>query len=102
MAARVADIANYIGSGNVEHLVAIHAAPEWLWSALVAAMVENEWSVDADVGIGQFMQLVEIHAAPEWLWSAIGGLLQSERAWRHQWRPSRPEPPEHANTAASV
>jgi hypothetical protein len=42
IAVRAADIANYSGSGNVEHLVAIYAAPEWLWAALVAAMVEGE------------------------------------------------------------
>ena len=33
-AARVADIAGYMDAKNVEHLVAIHTAPEWLWSAL--------------------------------------------------------------------
>jgi hypothetical protein len=46
MAARAAE--SHVGfdlSRDFKTLVEIHAAPEWLWSALVSAMVEGEWTV---------------------------------------------------------
>lgn len=34
-------------SDDFRHLAEIHAAPRWLWSALVAALIDKEWSVDS-------------------------------------------------------
>ena len=31
-------------------LIEIHAAPEWLWAALVEAMIEHEWTVEQTCG----------------------------------------------------
>ena len=45
-AARVAADA-HARTDDFRTLVAIHAAPRWLWRALVAAMVEGKWTVEA-------------------------------------------------------
>jgi hypothetical protein len=43
-AARVAESADpNVGITQFMQLVEIHAAPEWLWRALVEAMVEGKW-----------------------------------------------------------
>jgi protein gp37 len=34
------------GNDHFRHLAEIHAAPEWVWVALVEALKANEWSVD--------------------------------------------------------
>ncbi len=44
-AAKVAAVTD-VGHDRFAELVEIHAAPEWLWSALVAAMVKGGWSVE--------------------------------------------------------
>jgi hypothetical protein len=47
-AAEVSSVTN-VGhdlSEQFQTLVEIHAAPGWLWSALVTAMVDGEWSVE--------------------------------------------------------
>ncbi|HWY83107.1 MAG TPA: hypothetical protein VNY10_14475 [Roseiarcus sp.] len=40
-AAEVEEAVPNVGHGQFIQLVEIHAAPEWLWSALVSAMVEG-------------------------------------------------------------
>lgn len=66
-AARVAetvmDIHNDL-SAQWQHLSAIHAAPRWLWSALVSALIDNEWSVEA---VRKAVKAVaEAPEPPEW------------------------------------
>ena len=52
------------------HLAEIHAAPPWLWSALVEAMLPNKddqkgWTVEAtQKQVGRFAKL---QAPPEWV-----------------------------------
>jgi ParB-like chromosome segregation protein Spo0J len=46
-AAEVADITRVINADSWRHLAEIHAAPRWLWRALVAQMVADGWTVEA-------------------------------------------------------
>jgi hypothetical protein len=49
-AARVAEAVPHMGydlSERVRHIAEIHAAPGWLWPALVAAMLGKGWNVEA-------------------------------------------------------
>ena len=46
-AAEVAECAHVRTDVDFRSLTAIHPAPEWLWPALVAAMVAGEWTVEA-------------------------------------------------------
>lgn len=45
-AARVAATVTDIRHGDFQTLVAIHVAPEWLWPAMVEAMVAENWTVE--------------------------------------------------------
>lgn len=45
-AAEVSLAVSYVGNENYSQLVAVHAAPRWLWGALVAALVAGGWSVE--------------------------------------------------------
>lgn len=49
-AARVAESVTDVGydiADKFSQLVEIHAAPEWLWSALVSALIAEDWTVEA-------------------------------------------------------
>lgn len=51
-------------SDKTRHLAEIHAAPSWLWSALVARLIEKEWSVD--VTRKAVKALSDLPEVPEW------------------------------------
>lgn len=46
------------------HLAEIHAAPPWLWSALVKQMIESEWTVQ--VTRDKVKQYKDVDLPPEW------------------------------------
>jgi ParB-like chromosome segregation protein Spo0J len=103
-AAKVAEGVPDIGhaiSGSFSQLVEIHAAPEWLWSALVSAMVEGEWSVEQTrkkiaalglkkgVGAGAFecppyLDIAEGLVAGKVKVSDIARVVQAERDMREE------------------
>jgi hypothetical protein len=54
----VPDVRNDI-SGFFSQLVAIHSAPEWLWSALVNAMVKGDWTAEHECEVPMPFRLNE-------------------------------------------
>jgi protein gp37/ParB-like chromosome segregation protein Spo0J len=66
-AASVADACPDIGTeamGYWSHLAEIHAAPKWLWSALVSALIEKDWSVETTRKAVK--KLADLPAPPDW------------------------------------
>ena len=51
-------------TGYFRHLTEIHAAPRWLWPALVSALVTNEWTVEATRKAVSVLK--DIAEPPEW------------------------------------
>jgi ParB-like chromosome segregation protein Spo0J len=70
-AARVATAVPDIGhdlSSRFSQLVEIHAAPEWLWRALVAALLEKRWTVEQTrSAVAWLKDLPSDDPALEWL-----------------------------------
>lgn len=64
---RVAAV-SHVGIGTVadswRNLAEIHAAPEWLWGALVKQMIESGWTVQ--VTRDRVKQYKEVYCVPEW------------------------------------
>jgi hypothetical protein len=52
-----------------QHLAAVHAAPRWLWPALVAGLLEDGWTVEDARKNAQKFKGVE--APPEWSWNPV-------------------------------
>ncbi len=82
MAAKVAAVFNgeHDLSKQFLTLVEIHAAPEWLWSALVAAMVESEWSVEQTR-----KQVARFKGAPEPLAEDTAEKIAIVPNWNIRW-----------------
>ena len=46
--------------GRYKHLYEIHAAPQWLWSALVKQMIESGWTVQVTRDkVGAFKEVAD-------------------------------------------
>jgi hypothetical protein len=46
MAAKVASACSHMGADDYRTLTEIHAAPSWLWMALVTAASTDDWTVE--------------------------------------------------------
>src|SRR6516165_12272767 len=77
MAARVANAVPHVGHELVDRykaLVKIHAAPQWLWPALVEAMVGGKWTVeDTRTEVARLKELPKVLA--EWAASDVPAKL---------------------------
>lgn len=60
----VTDIRNEDAQANWSQLSQIHAAPKWLWRAMVGAMLQNSWTVA--VTREQVAKYKDIGDVPEW------------------------------------
>jgi hypothetical protein len=61
--ASVCDIANATAQETWNQLVEIHAAPQWLWPALVEKMTSEAWTVATT--------REKVGKCKEWLWGAL-------------------------------
>jgi hypothetical protein len=96
-AAKVANAVADVCNDKFYQLVEIHAAPEWLWSALVAAMVEGKWTVELTR-----KQVARFKGAPEppdmldGSGLVVNGRSRSTAAWCPERSGNRPQDLERA------
>jgi hypothetical protein len=84
-----------VGHDEFKTLVEIHAAPRWLWSALVSRMIAEGLTVDT-TGELVAMALFRLET-----WIAICELLSSRMRQASKLRPSA-EPPRGMKTLATI
>ena len=61
----ISQLMGFSGTGRVQHLFEIHAAPEPTWATLAALLVEQDWSVkDTKAAVERINAVQE--AIPDW------------------------------------
>jgi protein gp37/ParB-like chromosome segregation protein Spo0J len=84
----VVDVHNGNLADHFSQLVAIHAAPEWLWPALAAKLIEENWTVD--VTRKHVAQFQKTDSPPSWVDAAalatalLAGLAQAADVGRFE------------------